>query len=162
MGKKQLRQQILDCVDDDIQKIAQSISRDLEKYSLTVIQRFYLDYDPQIYKRQYALPFVLNSGKIKKVDDGYYKVTMKYTYDDLFLHHGQNDWDVFNGPFVQGYHGGPIRRASGWNNVKSSKGNYYKKASGYIVSPAPQTIPSPWKEILTYAKYRYNAKEVKE
>ena len=158
-----LDKEILNAAKDGLKEIAKSVQNDLEEYSLSAIQSFYLDYDPSQYNRWHAMfltfPFVLNYGKIKETNDGY-EVRMKYTYDDLYAYHNEKSYYVFNGPFVQGYHGGPRRTATGWQTVKSAKGNYYKKATGYEFSPAPRMWPSPWQKILQYAKYRYNGQEI--
>jgi hypothetical protein len=152
--------ELVDLVKPDLEKIAKNIAKDMEQYSLNTIVRFYLDYNPLEYKRRYAMPFILTTSKIKKKRDGY-EIIVKYISDDLSFYHGHRDDKVFDGPFLQGYHGGPIARATGWRMVKGTNGKKYKKATGFSYSPAPQMTPSPWERILDYAKYVYNGEEIK-
>lgn len=119
----------------ELKKIASQIKRDLEKKSISAIANFYADYNPEKYNRKYAMPFIINDATIKETADGWL-VDIRYTTDDLYSWHGAKTEYVFDGPFIQGYHGGPIRGGS-----------------------APISIPSPWNAIRDYAVYMYNAIE---
>ena len=145
-GKIIDEKEVLEIVKPELMKIAMDVCRDMKKYSFSVIVDFYGDYSPTKYNRLFQLPKIWNKPELKETDDGYC-IKFIYSFDGLSAKHPDpHDFWVFNGPFVQGYHGGPIKK---------------KDENGIVrMMPAPQMYPSPWDRILTFAKYMYNAEEI--
>lgn len=94
--------------DDEIQELvlpyAIQYAQDIHSFSTAVMNAFYGDYSPKIYQRKYGLTRFWETD-MAPIPKGF-KVTT--TYSDAYFgasHH--SDEHVFNGPFLEGYHGGP-------------------------------------------------------
>ena len=155
-------------VGSDLRERAEAIIDDMRKYTFQTMWEFYMDYYPHKYRRLYSL--IASGGKkvggntfphatIKKRGNGY---QIQLTYDSSIMKAMHNDgyeWGgmdrgdlIFNGPFVRGYHGGPIFTVDSYKLVPPS--NYI--VDQYHYEPAPQMIPSPWERIFGYAQMQYN------
>ena len=108
----------------DVYKIMKEASR----VSRDAIDTFYGDYQPEYYQRVYGLKDLFNID-LEENDGGY---TLRYTYSFANISGHTNPSVIFYGPFIQGYHGGPMRTGNG------------------SVS-APQMSPSPWEIIEDFA-----------
>ena len=154
--EKEIDKEVYKLTKPELKKIAKKIQKDIERKSILAIADFYADYSPA-YHRKYALPFILNSSTLEEIDNGWI-VKMDFTSKDMYSRHRGRTEYVYNGPFVQGYHGGPIPEGHDWYLEVGATGYYWK--AGYVTySPAPQMIPSPWNTIRDYAVYMYNAVE---
>ena len=152
MGKKKIftDTEILECVEPQLREITKFVMDDIKEKSLSAIRDFYLDYNPTKYNRHYAMPFVLNTPKVKQMKDKI-RLTFSFTGANYKLHMWKGKNVGFDGVFVQGYHGGPI-----YYVVEHSTTVGIIKE--YKTEPAYRSVPSPWEEIRNYAVYIYNAK----
>ena len=99
----------------------------MSKISTEAINTFYGSYDPILYKRGMGLSHMWE-GEMTPIPKGY-SATM--AYDSAFFSSShRSDEHVFNGPFLQGYHGGPLA----WGHPRN----------------VPQTSPSPYEIIEQY------------
>lgn len=102
-------------------------SRDIHSYSTSVMNAFYSHYSPKIYQRKYGITRLWETD-ITPITNGYSVTT---TYSDAFFSASHNsDADVFEGPFIQGYHGGPLA----WGHPRD----------------VPKMSPSPYELIEKY------------
>lgn len=149
---------IAEIVDEDMQKAVADIIEDMRIKTLEAMTDFYYDYvpmsydkiyHPKIYYRKYSLIATAPHPKVTKTSNGYHIELLWNNKAMTERHPEPHDDFIFEGPFLQGYHGGPIRRV-------------YKGIGGVIEDEwwedAPQSIP-PWEIILQYAKAKYNAYE---
>lgn len=115
-----------DYIRREIKKIGLKYIHDMSKASNNAISAFYSDYKPRFYQRVFGLK------PIYQIDTSYTGEVMRivFTYDSDYITGHDNSDIIFEGPFEQGYHGGPIRRGN--------------KKTGYTYSPAPQMSPSPY------------------
>lgn len=102
--------------------------RDMSSFSLSAIAAFYGDYNPKMYKRKFGLVNMWQ-GEASPIPMGY-SATMEYSSDYFGASHN-SDEAVFNGPFMQGYHGGP----EAWGHIRN----------------VPKMSPSPWELIETFS-----------
>lgn len=154
MGKKFTisNKEIIDVVNNDLEKRCMDIYKDIEKYSFSVISDFYLDYTPAIYKRKFGLPRLWTKPDIKR-NKNKYSITFIFEAQNMSVKHSPEDiHNIWNGAFLQGYHGAPILTANGISNVITRE-----QLTSFV--PAPKFDPSPWERIRDYAVYKYNAKE---
>ena len=155
-------------VDDDLKEYANEIIEDIKLASSDICFNFYLDYHPMGYKRNYSLYYGFYNYThpkpvIKKIKDGY-QLQLIYRSSVIAQYHNDGyQWDghdrsyyIFNGPFLQGYHGGPRFVVDSYK--LDSRGKHV--VDEYHYEPAPQTKPSPWESILKYAMDKYNAYEL--
>lgn len=124
----------------DVYKIMKETSR----VSRDAIDAFYGDYSPQYYQRVWGLKNLFDIDLSEK-DDGY---LLRFTYSYGHIGGHKNPSVIFYGPFLQGYHGGPIMEADGYEYDYRGK----PVATGYHYNPAPQMQPSPWDRIKTFAE----------
>jgi len=68
---------------------------------------------------------------LENTDDGY---LLRFTYSFTHIAGHKYPSVIFYGPFLQGYHGGPIMEADGYE--KDYRGKMV--ATGYHYNPAPQ------------------------
>lgn len=135
-------EEILKIVEPEIQAYAQEIAYDLYSKSLEEIMAFYSDYSPRVYSRSYAMPGIVENPQISN-NGRNWEITINFNggsggNNSLGgVHSKGQGGNIFDGPFVQGYHGPP------WG-----KGGLY---------PAPRMFPSPWVAIRDYAVSKYNA-----
>lgn len=150
--KKKLfsNEEILECINPKMQGIIKYIMEDMQDRSVSAIRDFYLDYNPTKYNRHYAMPFVLNTPRVKQMKDKI-RLTFSFTGADYKLHMWRGKNVGFDGVFVQGYHGGPIHYVNSYNTPTGV-------VKEYETVPAYRSIPSPWEEIRNYAVFLYNAK----
>lgn len=132
-------EEIINALKPELKKEMKNVTQDMLHYSYSAIGEFYKDYRPRVYKRLGAMPTIVVLPKLEETKYGY-KLTFMYSSDGLEASHSERSENIFEGPFVQGYHGPP------WG-----KGGVYE---------APQMAPSPWERILFYAKNKYNATEL--
>lgn len=145
-------------VDDDLREYAREVCADVNRKTFDISWNFYRNYSPMYYRRKYSLIANEKGGlsystwprsSIQKNSEGY---QIEFTWDSSMmetLHSQEKGWGgeskgelIFDGPFIQGYHGGPVG---------------FKSDNGKIYSPAPQMSPSPWESILEYMINTYNA-----
>lgn len=112
-------------IHDMLKPYAYKAFKDLANESYRVIDEFYRDYSPEIYKRTFGMKNLF-SPKMKKIENGYY-IEFTYSADFLTTEH-RDDVAVFDGSFVEGWHGGQYA----WGNLKEY---------------TPRTTPSPWRQL---------------
>lgn len=105
---------------------AYKIVKDFAEASRNAIDKFYSDYDPIYYKRTWGMKNLFKP-ELKRIDGGY-QITFTYS-SEFFAGMHRNDNAVFEGSFVEGWHGGP----AAW-------GGRPRKTN-------PKTSPSPWEMI---------------
>ena len=125
-----------DLIHDLLKPYAHKVVKDLAVESYNVIEHFYRDkvfndnttWKPALYQRTYGMKNLFRE-KMIKTDKGY---TIEFTYsaDYLTTDHRSNA-DVFDGSFVNGWHGG-------------------KFAWGHLKQETPRTYPSPWMLLTSY------------
>lgn len=108
---------------------AEKFAVEMKAESASAIAKFYGDYTPIVYKRKFGL-FGMWEQKITPDGRGYL-VETKYSSAFFGASH-RSDSAVFEGSFVQGWHGGP----QAWGGI--SRYNTHK------------TSPSPWELIETF------------
>ena len=134
MAKKSVKksEQLID--DETLHKLlkpyAYKVFKDLSEQSHYVIDKFYSDYDPAMYRRTFGMKNLFRPS-IKRTEKGY-RVEFIYSVDYLTTEHRNNE-AVFSGSFVDGWHGG-------------------KFAWGHLKSNVPRIQPSPWRTLMTYVK----------
>ena len=143
--KEDIVKQIEQEADKILMKEVKKIVVDMNRLNRDVIFEFYEDYTPHIYERKFGM-FGLSElchANIKKIDnDNEYGYRITYDYSpDLIVGHSGNEEVIFNGPFEQGYHGGPDSK--------------YGRVIG--APPIAQMSPSPWEIISRYAIEKYDA-----
>lgn len=117
-------------IHDILKPYAYKVVKDLSFESHRVIDEFYRDYDPRIYKRTFGMKNLFKP-KMSKTETGY---EVEFTYSvDYFTTEHRSDEDVFIGSFIYGWHGGKYA----WGNIKT------------IV---PRMKPSPWDLLKLYVK----------
>lgn len=129
-------------LDDILQENAKNVIIDIRKRTSIVLHEFYRDYDPVRYKRVKGMGHVLDHIDI---DKKYTKTSWLLTFtfsEEGITKHGKKAGEVFNGPFMQGYHGGP-------HFAKSNDGWSYE-----LVIP-PRLKPSPFERIEKYVYDNY-------
>lgn len=109
---------------------AYKVFKDISEQSHYVIDEFYRDYTPQMYKRTFGMKNLFRPS-MKRTEKGY-RVEFIYSVDYLTTEHRSNE-DVFKGSFIDGFHGG-------------------KFAYGYLKISTPRMQPSPWRTLMTYVK----------
>lgn len=103
---------------------ALQLVRDMDSYSESVINAFYGHYTPKMYQRQGGLNHMWKAD-LNPMPDGY-EVVITYS-SALFGASHNSDEEVFEGPFLRGYHGGPLA----WGHPRN----------------VPKMSPSPWELI---------------
>lgn len=129
-----------DYVRREIKKIGLKYIHDMTKASNNAISAFYSDYKPLTYQRVFGLK------PIYKIKTSYEEpiMTIVFTFDSNYITGHKNSGVIFNGPFMQGYHGGPIKRKSD-SGVEEGSFSAIKTHKSY--SPAPKMSPSPYEMI---------------
>lgn len=120
-------------IDDDtiheiLKPYAYKVFKDLSIESHRVIDEFYRDYTPDIYKRTYGMKNLFKP-ELKNTKNGY-NVEFTYSSEYLTTEH-RSDEAVFEGSFVHGWHGGKY---------------YY----GHEKTDVPRMQPSPWTQIKLF------------
>lgn len=145
-------------IEKDLKKIirqdANKIIKETVKVSRNAISNFYADYSPYKYHRVYGLknPFYI---KTKEIDNGY---NITFTYASAYIHGHEHAYNggypsvIFYGPFLQGFHGGPVKEGDDWYWAMGHGGKPYLKAGTINYYDAPQMEPSPWEIISDFAK----------
>lgn len=125
-------------IDEVLKNKAQEVVADIKMVTDKAISAFYADYTPITHKNRkldyhnvwgIRRPYDYTITKLPS-GNGY---RVEFTYSSDFVTGHKNPDVVFNGPFMEGYHGGPIRKGV----------------------PAPQMSPSPWEMILDYVNSKY-------
>lgn len=123
-------------VDEILKAKAYDVVDDIKMITDKAISAFYADYTPITHKNR-SLDYKNVWGirrpydyKISKIPNGY---RVEFNYSPDFVTGHKNPDVVFSGPFMEGYHGGPIRKGV----------------------PAPKMSPSPWEMILDYVNSKY-------
>lgn len=112
---------------------AYKILKDLSYESHRVIDDFYGGYGPIMYQRTFGMKNLFKP-EMKKIKNGY-EIVFTYSTDYLTTDHRSNE-AVFDGSFIQGWHGG-------------------KYAWGHLKESVPRMEPSPWKSLELYVmKYK--------
>ncbi len=138
--------QISSEVMNDVKKIMKQdvykIMKETSKVSRDAIDMFYGDYSPKYYQRVFGLKNLFNID-LGETDDGY---TLKFTYSFSNVSGHANPSIIFSGPFIQGFHGGPIPE---YEYEIDERGKHVVSNINY--NPAPQMAPSPWDLIEEFA-----------
>lgn len=157
--------ELKEIIDSELKKQIKEIVDDMRHFSFEVLWSFYLDYSPAHYARRYSLIAQGDTANstfprvnVKNVKNG---AIIEFIYDSSIMsvfHPERYDKGerIFEGPFMQGYHGGPIFTVDSYK--LDSRGKYV--IDDYHYEPAPQMLPSPWERILNYARYKYGAYEI--
>lgn len=122
-------------IDDEIiyeilKPYAYKVFKDLSETSHYVIDEFYRDYKPTLYRRTYGMKNLF-FPKLTKTKNGYL-VEFTYSPEYLTTEH-RSDEDVFCGSFIYGWHGGKYA----WGSLKQN---------------IPRMKPSPWDLLKLYVK----------
>lgn len=125
-------------IDEVIKAKAYDVIDDIKQITDMAISNFYADYTPITHKNR-KLDYHNVWGirrpyeyKLIKISNGYKVV---FDFDSAFVTGHDNPDIIFEGPFEQGYHGGPRRDGL----------------------PTPQTSPSPWEMIRDYVDQKYGS-----
>lgn len=130
-----------DYIRKELKKIALQVVKDMSKATENAVSAFYSDYRPHAYVRRYGMknPFKVTTDDS---EDGVIKVL--FTYSSDFISGHNNPDIIFQGPFEQGYHGGPHRSGD------IVEGSFSNIANRKQYGPAPKMSPSPWEMIEEY------------
>lgn len=152
IDKKELKK----ITEPELKKVVNEIIDDMDYQSFKAIETFYHDYHPFEYDRWYSLYKMWKKPKVTAQEDGGYIIEFSWESNALsYAHEKPRNEYVFNGPFEQGYHGGPIFVVDSYK--KDIKGRYV--IDTYHYEDAPRMTPSPWEIIRDYAIKKYNAYE---
>lgn len=135
-------QRALKVLDKSINQKPKQLQEDLRDEALSVISRWYAQYDPHKYRRKMSLK---KAFKIIRVG---VDVSIDYdaSYMEDYSHHQSNDI-IFNNAFVEGYHGGSW--GTDKNEVEVDSPHWrtpFLKYSHWDKKEAPQSF-SPQEEI---------------
>ena len=108
-----------------LQPLAAKVADDFEMQSFNVISAFYGDYEPIMYERAFGM-YGMWKTEINPIEDG---LSVVITYSSALIG-GQNSQHKFAGPFMQGYHGGPLA----WGHPRK----------------VPKMSPSPYELIMEF------------
>lgn len=141
--EKELFRSAINTFSKDILKVIEkdlpSIEDELNDTALSIISKWYADYEPLAYHR------IMSLKKAFKVTVNAEKFSIDYdsSYMKDFYHHQSNEY-VFNNSFILGYHGGSTDKSGTISIPQWRKPlNIYSEWYG---TPAPQSF-SPYETI---------------